>query len=60
MRERDGIIYKNVKCSDGYFEPAYLDTIKRKEQGILQFSKINGKRGDEEERMAKLKEYAKP
>mmetsp|Transcript_5636 Transcript_5636/g.8900 ORF Transcript_5636/g.8900 Transcript_5636/m.8900 type:complete len:119 (+) Transcript_5636:488-844(+) len=58
---RDNLLYRNTKCSDYLYDPRKHMTVNRKkEMGILQFSKIGHLRGDEERRMAKMKEYARP
>lgn len=57
---RDDHVYKQVKCSDTLYEHKHLNLFKPKDVGILQFSSIGSKRGDEEKRMLKLKEYSNP
>jgi hypothetical protein len=46
--------------NDGLYKHHMLDATRRKEQGILQFSDVGEKRGDEERRALKLKEFKKP
>ena len=61
IRARDGLLYRDTKCSDTLFDAQRHMTVnKRKEMGILQFSRIGHLRGDEEKRLAKMKEYARP
>lgn len=57
---RDNKIYDTAKCSDSLFQHHHLDLVRKKKQGILQFQNIGSKRGDEERRMAKLKEFKNP
>lgn len=58
---RDNGIYRNTKLSDPLYDHGkHLNLTHRKEQGILQFAKIRHMRGDDEKRMAKLKEFQRP
>lgn len=43
-----------------YEHDRHLNLTRKKDQGILQFGKIRHKRGDDEKRMEKLKEFARP
>ena len=43
-----------------YSHDRHLNLTHRKEQGILQFARIGHQRGDDEKRMAKLKEFQRP
>ena len=43
---RDDIMYRGIYCSDTLFDMKQLNTVRRGQQGILQFAKIGEKRGD--------------
>lgn len=63
---RENICYRdnyryNTRCSESlYNHKQHLNLFHKKDIGILQFTKIGEKRGDEAKRLEKLKEYAHP
>ena len=58
---RDNLCYRDTRCSEQLYEHKWhLNLFHQKDIGILQFAKIGEKRGDEEKRLQKLKEYANP
>ena len=57
---RDDKMYQPFKCGDSLYDhKKHLNLVMKKDEGILQFAHIGKKRGDDEKREAKLKEYTK-
>ena len=54
-------MYRDYKCGNSLYEhQRHINLTRKKDVGILQFTKIGHMRGDEEKRMAKLKEFTRP